>query len=61
MGADTTGRIAEAIADYSRIFPVPYSLAPNLQLASEAAAELHGLREELQGLNIGDGEDEDDD
>lgn len=48
MRADITERIAEAIADYSRIFPVPYSLAANLQLASEAAAELHGLREALR-------------
>lgn len=48
MAADITERIADAIGDYGRIFPVPYSLAPNLQLASEAAAELTALREELR-------------
>lgn len=45
---DIIERIGEAVADYSRIFRVPHSLAPNLQLASEAAAELHAHREELR-------------
>lgn len=48
MTQDIIERIGEAVADYSRIFRVPYNLAPNLQLASEAAAELHGHREELR-------------
>lgn len=41
-------RIEEAVAGYSRIFRAPYSLAPNLQLASEASAELTAFREELR-------------
>lgn len=48
MASDITERIADAIEDYSRIFRAPYSLAPNLQLASEASAELTALREELR-------------
>lgn len=48
MAAHITARIADAVVDYSRSFPVPYSLAPNLRLASEASAELYALREELR-------------
>lgn len=43
---DLLEEITEAIRDYSRIFPAPYSLAPNLQLASRAAAVLTELRAE---------------
>ena len=39
--------IEAAIADYTRIFPVPYSLAPNLELASRALAELHEAERQL--------------
>lgn len=39
--------IEAAIADYSRIFPPPWSLAPNLQLASRALAELTEVEREL--------------
>jgi hypothetical protein len=35
--------IEAAIADYSRIFPVPYALAPNLELASRALGEATAL------------------
>lgn len=42
------GKIQAAIADYSRIFPPPYALAPNLQLASEALAALGEERRELR-------------
>lgn len=38
--------IASAIKDYSRVFPPPCGLAPNLQLASEASAALTALLEE---------------
>lgn len=38
--------IEAAISDYIRVFPVPYSLAPNLQLASEASAAVTALWDE---------------
>lgn len=40
--------IEAAIVDYSRIFPPPWSLAPNLQLASRALAELTEVQRELE-------------
>ncbi len=40
--------IDAAVKDYSRVFPVPCALAPNLQLAVEAAAEVRRLQGELQ-------------
>lgn len=39
--------ISWAIADYGVSYPVPYSLAPNLHLASMAAAEIVARRAEL--------------
>lgn len=39
--------IEAAIADYSRIFPVPCELAPNLQLANRALAEASQLLQDL--------------
>jgi hypothetical protein len=41
--------IAWAIEDYTGIFPAPYALAPNLQLASEASAVVTALIEERNG------------
>lgn len=38
--------IEAAIEDYSRTFPAPFGLAPNLQLASEASAALTALLKE---------------
>ena len=43
-------RIVAAIEDYSRIFPPPYSLAPNLQLASAALADYQALQDEKDEL-----------
>lgn len=48
MAESIAERIADAIADYRTVFPEPYGLAPNLQLASEAAAELYELRRQLK-------------
>ena len=39
--------IEQSIADYSRIFPVPYELAPNLKLASRALGEATAIIESL--------------
>jgi len=41
--------IAGAIEDYIKIFPAPYGLAPNLQLASEASAVVTAMLEERNG------------
>ena len=38
QAAQVRAEITAAIEDYSRIFRVPYSLAPNLALASRAIA-----------------------
>lgn len=45
---DLLERIDAAVEDYQRFFPPPYSLAPNLQLALEAATEIARLRKQLQ-------------
>lgn len=42
--------ILTAIEDYSRIFPPPYSLAPNLRLASAALADYQALQDEKDEL-----------
>jgi len=42
----TKERIIAEIADFSRSYPPPYSLAPNLQLASAALADFDALWEE---------------
>lgn len=51
--AGTSGakeEIMAAIEDYSRIFPPPYSLAPNLRLASVALADYQALQDEKDEL-----------
>ena len=35
--------IEAAIRDYETVFPVPYALAPNLDLANRALAEASGI------------------
>ncbi len=55
---DLSAEIEDSIADYSRIFPVPCGLAPNLTLASLALAEARRLESEvakadLAGFNRG--------
>lgn len=41
--------IEDAIADYSLMFHPPYSLAPNLSLASRALAELYAVEQWEKG------------
>ena len=42
--------IMAAIEEFSRIFPPPYSLAPNLRLASAALADYQALQDEKDEL-----------
>lgn len=42
--SDIRERIEAAIYDYRAVFPRPNPLAPNLQLASEALAELDKIK-----------------